>query len=72
MPKRNMLSWSATFLAVRAAFPGTTSPLMATRYPKAESTDMAKSPTPAVVLAVRIDWFVSAPPWRAWGARVRA
>ena len=62
MPNRNIPSWSATFLAVRAAFPGTTSPFTATRYPKAESTDMARSPTPAVVLALRIDWLVSASP----------
>lgn len=33
----------------------------ATRYPKAQSTDMARSPAPAVALALRIEWFVSAP-----------
>jgi hypothetical protein len=65
MPNRNMPSWSAMFLAVRAAFPGTTSPFTARNYPKAESTYMARSPTPAVVRALRIEWFVSAPPRRA-------
>src|ERR1022692_3636766 len=63
MPNRNRPSWPAMFLAVCAAFPGATSPLTATRYPRAESTDMARRPTPAVVLALRIDRFASASLW---------
>ena len=52
-----VLSWPrCSWLSVRHS-PGTTSPFTATRYPKAESTDMARSPTPAVVLALRTDWL---------------
>jgi hypothetical protein len=46
-------------LAVRAAFPCVTSPFTATRYPTPESTDMSRSPTPAITLAWRIGRFVS-------------
>src|SRR5208283_1886218 len=59
MPNRNKFSWAMMSLPVRAAFPGVTSPFTATRYPKPESADMSRSPTPAVILALRIDRSVS-------------
>ena len=59
MPNPNKPSWPARFVDVRAAFAGARTPFTATRYPKAESTDMARSPTPAVVLALRIEFLLS-------------
>jgi hypothetical protein len=62
MPNPNKPSWPARFVDVRAAFAEATTPFTATRYPKAESTDIARSATPAVVLALRTERLVSASP----------